>query len=868
MLIPVISDLLSNPFAVLGLTCDANAGRVTARARELGGSEASAASRPLLIPRARLLAELRHLPGASPEIAQACFEALKDGREPDLWALTPLARANVLAHLALSKKATASQLRDLAGLQDAIRSATGPVIDAARAQAQMAPVPAEMLGDALEELAGEHAEAFTAGMLALPNGAEMLTEQLQAAGTEASARASFLRQAAAAWERATAAEMAREMESGSTIESQLAKEPTEDLARQLASIVRRYAAKSRPPRESSRMLGLVHRTSADAARRWRTVALELNNEQDAVAEAVILLEALADGFGITDELGALVAKDLKVCQERLALGEGRPEIRRLIAALEGAAADPRACMDTDMVGGSVTRASPPVVRELHDAFVAATRGASSDLPWRLLRSFALRLHNEFSSTDAAIAFTQLAIRQGAGIRAAAEAVRIFEEDLRTLRREQAKAQLAAALQTKKNGKARQVLSTLIGLADDAKEKSEYQKLQRTIADRQGTQAVRLGLLALVAIFVVFSLLSGNSGPRTAANGSPPPTSAGAYSSAYSPSYSSSPTPSPPVDPDAGRPERQPSAGDSALARAELRWCEFQDARSEGANNYLETIRSTPGVDPGKFNSAVAVYNRLIDALNSSCRGHKYWSADKTVIDLEVDQHRSDLRAAGQALIMAAYGAVPKSTNPAPRSVGSAAVPGYSAPSSALPPPSFSASPSFAQGLSDRQAWEAWLNSQEGGFRDGAEWWASIRSSAGPPSCAEAPGSDRQAAVSGCNAARAGLSPFDSRRKADPEYRAGWNSLVVASSESRAYQQGVADRQSWEAWFSSLTGGFRDGAEWWSGVRSAARPPACNDAPGYDRVNAVAGCNAARARLAGPERRRRTEPDYRAGWNSL
>ena len=244
----------------------------------------------------------------------------------------------------------------------------------------------------------------------------------------------------------------------------------------------------------SRMLVLVHRTSADAARRWRTVALELNNEQDAVAEAVIFLEALADGFGITDELGALVAKDLKVCQERLALGEGRPEIRRLIAALEGAAADPRACMDTHMVGGSVTRASPPVVRELHDAFVAATRGASSDLPWRLLRSFALRLHNEFSSTDAAIAFTQLAIRQGAGIRAAAEAVRIFEEDLRTLRREQAKAQLAAALQTKKNGKARQILSTLIGLADDAKEKSEYQKLQRTIADRQGTQAVRLACL--------------------------------------------------------------------------------------------------------------------------------------------------------------------------------------------------------------------------------------------------------------------------------------------------------------------------------------------------------------------------------------
>ncbi len=863
----MIFDLLSNPFAVLGLTGDAPAGRVTARARELGGSEASAASRPLLIPRARLLAELRHLPGASPEIAQACFEALKDGREPDLWALTPLARGNVLAHLASSKKATASHLRDLAGLQDAIRSTTGPAIDAARAKAQMAPVSAEMLGEALEELACQHAEAFTEGMLMLPNGAEMLTEQLHSAGTEASARASFLRQAAAAWERATVAEMAREIESGSTIEAQLAKEPTQDLARQLASIVRQYAAKSRPLRESNRLLGMVHRTSADAARHWRTVALELNNEQDAVAEAVILLEALADGFGTTDELGTLVAKDLKVCQERLASGEGTPEIRRLIAALEAAAAAPRAFLGTCMVGGSATSATPPVVRDLHDAFVAATRGASSDLPWRLLRGFALRLHNEFSSTDAAIAFTQLAIRQGAGIPAAAEGNRIFEDDLRTLRRVQAETQLAAALQTKKDGMARQILSTLIGLTDDAQEKSKYQRLQRNIADRQGAQAIRLGLLALVAIFVVFALVTSNLGPRTAANLSPLLTNAGANSSAYSPSYSSSPTPSPPVDPDAGRPERQPSAGDLALARAELRWCEFQDARSDGAKEYLEAVRSMSGVDPGKFNAAVAVYNRLIDALNSSCRGHKYWASDKTAIDLEVGQRRSDLRTEGQALIMAAYGAVPQSTNQAPTSGGPAS-PVYSVPTSALRLPSSNASPSFAQGLSDRQAWEAWINSQEGGFRDGAEWWASIRSTAGPPSCTGAPGSDRQAAVSGCNAARARLSPFDSRRRADSEYRSGWNSLVVASSESRAYQQGVADRQSWETWFGGLTGAFRDGAEWWSRVRSAARPPACNEVPGYDQANSVAGCNAARARLAGPDRRRGTEPDYRAGWNSL
>lgn len=82
--------------------------------------------------------------------------------------------------------------------------------------------------------------------------------------------------------------------------------------------------------------------------------------------------------------------------------------------------------------------------------------------------------------------------------------------------------------------------------------------------------------------------------------------------------------------------------------------------------------------------------------------------------------------------------------------------------------------------------------------------------------------------------------------------------------SAAFQQGLADRRMWEQWFASLTGGYRDGAYYWSGQRSLPRPDACFGAGrGQDFVN---GCTAAKVRLDPTDLRRTSEPEYRAGWN--
>jgi hypothetical protein len=80
---------------------------------------------------------------------------------------------------------------------------------------------------------------------------------------------------------------------------------------------------------------------------------------------------------------------------------------------------------------------------------------------------------------------------------------------------------------------------------------------------------------------------------------------------------------------------------------------------------------------------------------------------------------------------------------------------------------------FQQGLVDRQAWESWFAGTIGDFRTGAFYWSGQRSLSRPGSCA-ALGGD---ATAGCMAAKARLDLPDVRRKAEPDYRLGWNGVV-------------------------------------------------------------------------------------------
>jgi len=82
-----------------------------------------------------------------------------------------------------------------------------------------------------------------------------------------------------------------------------------------------------------------------------------------------------------------------------------------------------------------------------------------------------------------------------------------------------------------------------------------------------------------------------------------------------------------------------------------------------------------------------------------------------------------------------------------------------------------------------------------------------------------------------------------------------------------YQQGSTDRDAWEAWFNSLTGAKKDGANFWTEQRSLRAPIPCgafeNQPHGPDWM---AGCAEAKQRLTSSDYMRRTDPQYWNGWN--
>ena len=89
------------------------------------------------------------------------------------------------------------------------------------------------------------------------------------------------------------------------------------------------------------------------------------------------------------------------------------------------------------------------------------------------------------------------------------------------------------------------------------------------------------------------------------------------------------------------------------------------------------------------------------------------------------------------------------------------------------PMAMSVPSTFQQGLTDRQAWEAWLAGTKGNYHLGAFFWSAQRSLLHPASCYTLFGD----AAAGCLAAKVRLDPTDVRRKADPTYRAGWNNYT-------------------------------------------------------------------------------------------
>jgi hypothetical protein len=94
-------------------------------------------------------------------------------------------------------------------------------------------------------------------------------------------------------------------------------------------------------------------------------------------------------------------------------------------------------------------------------------------------------------------------------------------------------------------------------------------------------------------------------------------------------------------------------------------------------------------------------------------------------------------------------------------------------------------------------------------------------------------------------------------------------VVVVAPEvvaDPAFQQGLAERGRFETWFNGLYDDTKLGAAWWAENRGRAARDGLSCVPFSPAFSA--GCTQAQMRLALPDQRRRAEPNYRIGWNSL
>ncbi len=94
-----------------------------------------------------------------------------------------------------------------------------------------------------------------------------------------------------------------------------------------------------------------------------------------------------------------------------------------------------------------------------------------------------------------------------------------------------------------------------------------------------------------------------------------------------------------------------------------------------------------------------------------------------------------------------------------------------------------------------------------------------------------------------------------------------SAAVPKSAETRAFYDGLVDRRAMESWKAALPVDARAGADFWAATRSSNKascfgPTAPELGPWLD------GCVAAQKMMNPMDARRKSEPDYRRGWNSF
>ena len=617
-------DLLSNPFAVLGITPRDDASAITIAYEDaldeakLDEHELLSAQQSLMASRPRLAAELSWLTGVAPRVAANICSKIAGQipiSEQDTAALPPVSVANVCS-ACLGYLSRAEFLNIAFALADSYQNidlaAVNNLINAERQVAGFAAVEQSLVQSELKKLRQEHVQAMVSGATKFDDAGPLMTAIAEYGIEQSDGALDFVGEAVEAFDRWTAPYLHEIDEQIDRSTSQLRDDPSlEAPLGEIETHLENWDSFNQAQQLIFEARNLDEPRSRAIYDKLRELTIWMANEHGEHASARRISQALLDTFPELPTVIHQVGQDIEALDDLLESSKHVNVLAPLAEIVERAKNRKRETAK-GILKGDFAEGRSNLVGELwvkFDEAVRQTKGSEfEDFPWKILRSLAVELHNELSATRAALKLIRALLKH-----------RVSPSD-------EARFELQADESS---------LREMSGEPATPKTKNRRRKIGWGIA------------AAIVGIIVVVAVSNNDDASRYSSTGG---------KSDSNPKNSNGNNPQRDPNRDAinsvrienGLSSERPAAGENerVLSKNEIRYCVYNSERLGGMDAYLTQEQARRNLS----DSEIAIFNSLIDDYNARCSAYQYLGRAHESVMAELPARRVELRNDGRDLL--------------------------------------------------------------------------------------------------------------------------------------------------------------------------------------------------------------------------
>lgn len=484
---------------------------------------ANEAFQSLLVPRRRLAAEVRWFPGVDPKVVRYCFSAIEHGDYSEVLRVAgtlPDVAASTLASalLPLNDDLEATLEVLLESHKSQLIAGTLKLVNQDRAAAGVSPAREDLVAAELRLVADEHMVAAAAVVGALVEPERLLSVLVEERVTEKDGAFSFVEKLC---ERLEAQNHTRLGHLNNVIDVALARiktNPTDERALvAFLDAIERWDRILQPHQLLHSSRRIDEPQSLTMLRKVRSATVAIANEKGAHQVALRITEALRTHFPELPSAQQQLDEDHKTLKELVQEAEISKPIEALDQLVGHHKKNPRplvAAMGSTVFGQRSQGVALALFRAFQGAEAASRASEHRVVPWQMMRSLAISLHNDSNEPWAAWSLTSGVLQ--AGVVPPDEVATALRADEKAARKTVFWLYFKAALASKDSTEIDKWSQKLIELEDDPAGREAIRRAGAT-AKRPEVQSQfpKIGCLLAVIAFAAFSLFNTyNSNKRT------------------------------------------------------------------------------------------------------------------------------------------------------------------------------------------------------------------------------------------------------------------------------------------------------------------------------------------------------------------